>query len=346
MWTRSTLSGLSVAALLSGFLLGGAGSTAPAARAGTVVSGRTCAEIQRAIDALPSSGGEVRLRPTTYTCSASIVIDRDDVTLRGSGSATVLRLADHANRPVLIVGQTIAMPTTARARIHVVDLTIDGNRAQQDFECSGGPCSATDFLRNNGISLRRVEDVLVEHVTVRNARSGGLVPELGSRRVTVRDFTTYGNAFDGIAAYQTEDSLFTGLYLHDNDGAGLSLDIDFNGNVFDGAVLARNNDVGVFMRDSADNLFQGLQIRDSGSFGMFLAQVEADATKPAAGNTFVGLVISRSGRNPAKGGAPIRVNDSSCVNNLVDGAQFVDNREPGISQPFPGLVQEVGTIVR
>jgi hypothetical protein len=346
MLTRSTLFGLALATLLSGFLLGGGGSTAPAAHAGTVVSGRSCAEIQKAIDALPSSGGEIRLRPTTYTCSASIVIDRDDITLRGSGGATVLRLADHANRPVLILGQTAALPAITRTRIHVADLTIDGNRAQQDFECSLGPCTGTDFLRNNDISLRRVEDVLIEHVTARNARSGGLVPELGSRRVTVRDFTAFGNAFDGIAAYQTEDSLFTGLYLHDNDGAGLSLDIDFNNNVFDDAVLARNNDVGIFMRDSADNLFKGLQIRDSGSFGMFLAQVEADATKPAAGNTFVGLVVSRSGRNPAKGGAGMRVNDASCVDNLVDGAQFVGNRDGGISEPFPGLVQEVGTIVR
>jgi Right handed beta helix region len=346
MWTRSTLCDLSVAALLSGFLLGGAGSTAPVARAATVATGRTCAEIQRAINALPRSGGEVRLRPTTYKCSASIVIDRDDVTLRGSGGATILRLADHANKPVLILGQTVAAPAVTRARIHVADLSIDGNRAQQDFECSGGPCSATDFLRNNGISLRRVEDVLIDHVTVRDARSGGLVTELGSRRVTVRDFTTFGNAFDGLAAYETEDSRFTGLYLHDNDGAGISLDIGFDDNIFDGGVLAGNKDVGIFMRDSVDNLFQGLQIRDSGSFGMFLAQVESDATKPAAGNTFVGLVISRSGRNESKGGAPIRVNDASCVDNLVAGAQFVANRDPGISQPFPGLVHEFGTIVR
>ena len=346
MLTRSTSFVLLAAALTSALLLGGGGSAVSAAHGSTVVSGRTCAEIQKAIDRLPSSGGEVRLRPTTYTCSTSVVIDRDDVTLRGSGSSTVLRLADHANRPVLIVGQTVAVPTTIRARVQIVDLSIDGNRAQQDFECSAGPCTATDFLRNNGISLRRVEDVLIEHVTVRDARSGGLVPELGSRRVTVRDFTTFGNAFDGIAAYQTEDSRFTGLYLHDNDGAGMSLDIDFNNNIVEGGVLAGNKDVGIFMRDSADNLFQGLQIRDSGSFGMFLAQVDTDTTKPAAGNTFVGFVISRSGQNPAKGGAPMRVNDASCVDNLVVGAQFVDNREPGISQPFPGLVHEVGTIVR
>jgi hypothetical protein len=79
---------------------------------------------------------------------------------------------------------------------------------------------------------------------------------------------------------------------------------------------------------------------------MFLAQVDTDATKPAAGNTFVGLVVSGSGRNPAKGGTGMHVNDASCVNNLLVGVQFVGNRDDAISQPVPGLVQEVGTIVR
>ena len=40
------------------------------------------------------------------------------------------------------------------------------------------------------------------------------------------------------------------------------------------------------------------------------------------------------------------MNDASCVDDLVDGAQFVGNRDGAISQPVPGLVQEVGTIER
>jgi hypothetical protein len=188
--------------------------------AGTSVKGATCEAIQNAIDALPSAGGEVLLKPKKYVCRGSIVIDRDNVTLRGSGRGTVLWLADHTNRPVLVLGQTISAPNVARSGIEVADLSIDGNRAQQDFECSRGPCSGEDFLRNNGISLRRVEDVMIEHVTVENARSGGLVAELGSRRLTVRDFTSFANEFDGLAAYETQDSRFIGLYLHDNEAAG------------------------------------------------------------------------------------------------------------------------------
>jgi hypothetical protein len=78
-----------------------------------------------------------------------------------------------------------------------------------------------------------------------------------------------------------------------------------------------------------------------------VAQVDADAaTKPATGNTFIRMVVAGSGKNPAKRGAGMRVNDASCLNNLVVGSQFVGNREGGISEPFPGLVQVFGTIVR
>ncbi len=315
--------------------------------AGTIVDGGNCADIQHAIDALPGGGGAVIVRGGTYACSAPIVIDRNNVSLRGSGGGTVLRLANHANRPVLILGQTTATPSVTRRNIDVADLAIDGNRAQQDFECSNGPCSGSDYLRNNGISVRRVEDAAVEHVSVRNAKSGGLVAELGSRRLTVRDFTTSGSEFDGLAAYQTQDSLFTGLNLHDNDGAGLSFDIDFNNNVISDSVLAANGDVGIFMRDSSDNLFTDVAIRDSGSYGAFLAQVDGDTTKPASGNTFSSMMISRSSQGPGTGdGYGMRVNDASCTDNLVVGSQFVDNPDGDISEPSPGLVERSAVITR
>jgi hypothetical protein len=245
-----------------------------------------------------------------------------------------------------VLGQTIQVPAATRRRIRVSDLTIDGNRAQQDHECSNGPCAGSDFLRNNGLSLRRVEDVVVERVSVTGARSGGLVPELTSRRVTVRDFTVTDSFFDGIAGYETEDSLFTGLHLHDNDGAGLSFDIEFNRNVVSDTVIEGNGDVGVFMRDSSDNLFSDVLIRDSGSHGLFLAQVDADTTKPASGNTFAGMVVAGSGQDPARGGHGMRVNDASCVDNLLAATQFVGNRDGGLSEATPGLVQTTPTITR
>jgi hypothetical protein len=108
---------------------------------------------------------------------------------------------------------------------------------------------------------------------------------------------------------------------------------------FHDVVMTNNGRQGIFMRDSRDNLFSDIQIRDSGAQGLFLAQVDGDATKPAAGNTFHGLVVADSAQ------AGMQVNDASCVNNVVIGAQFIGN-QVCISEAIPGLVQQVGAICR
>jgi len=302
---------------------------------------RSCEVIQQALD----RGGAITLAADVYTCQAPLVISRDNTWLRGQGPATLFRLADNANAPVIVIGQAIAVPTETRRNIRVSDLTIDGNRLNQTSETS----PVEPALRNNGISVRRAEDVLIERVTVRSARSGGLVTELRCRRVTVRDFTSFDNHFDGLAGYETENSVFTELHLFDNLAAGLSFDIRFDNNIVGSAVITGSGTVGIFMRDSHDNLFNNLQIRGSGEHGVFLSQVDNDASKPAAGNTFVGLVVSGSGRKPnlpLGSGAGFRINNASCVNNIVCSAQFVNNRDGGISQAVPNLVRVCENVSR
>lgn len=319
----------------------------PGDSAYSVVDGGNCADIQDAIDALPAAGGAVLVKAGVYACDESIVIDRDSVTLRGTGPATMLKLGNEVNRPVLVLGQTIANPTTTRSDIRVADLSIDGNRAQQSFQCSTSDCVGGDYLRNNGVSLRRVSDAVVEDVSVENARSGGLVAEMGSRRVTVRNFTASNGEFDGLAGYNTEDSLFTGLYLHDNEKAGLSLDTDFDHNTISDSTLTGNGSVGVFMRHASDNLFTDIRIRDSFEFGVFLAE-NNETFGPALGNTFTGMVVSGSGAvgAPANVGFGMRVADASCTDNVVVASQFVGNRDGGISEATSGLVTEEAVIVR
>jgi parallel beta-helix repeat protein len=299
-----------------------------------------CKSIQKALDALPAEGGEVLVQAGTYSCTEPVVIDRDNVEVRGEGPATLLRLADGANAPLLILGQTMAVPDTTRTNITVSDLALDGNRQNQTFECFKGDCTPSNPLRNNGVTLRRVSDARVDRVTVRGARSGGLVSELACRRLTIRDFTSYDSEFDGLAGYETEDSVYSGLYLHNNLAAGFSFDIAFNNNIISDTVISGNGKVGIFMRDSRDNIFRGLQIRNNGEHGIFLAQVDTDATKPAAGNTFIGVTVSGSS------GAGLRVNDLSCVNNAVIGSQFVANSAGCISEASPGLAIAVGTVCR
>jgi len=290
-----------------------------------VPAGSTGVEIQRALDSLPQSGGEVALAAGIFEVAQPIVLQRDNQTLRGAGAATVLRLAAGANCPVIILGEPVNHPRHMVSHLRVAGLAIDGNRLHQQQERWQGS-GAGSQIRNNGITVQTVGDSTVEQVTCSRCRSGGLVTTHVVRRLTVQDFTAFDNQFDGLACYQTEDCRFTRLYLHDNPGAGISLDLAFNHNVISNAVLTAN-DLGIFMRASRNNQFLNVTIRDSHQYGVFLAQTETPTARgwgPAprtecTDNVFNNLIATHCG------GAAFHVNNASCTNNIISCARFADN---------------------
>jgi nitrous oxidase accessory protein NosD len=301
-------------------------------------TGATGAEIQQALDSLPASGGEVVLPPGDFLLRAPVVLQRDGQTLRGSGGNTVLRLADHVNCPVIILGEPVNRPQHVVKNLCVRDLFIEGNRRHQTRELWKAAGEGSE-IRNNGITLQAVEDSRVENVTSARCRSGGLVTTLGVRRLTVRNFESFDNEFDGLACYQTEDSLFIGLNLHHNPGAGISLDLAFNHNVISNATLTAN-DLGIFMRSSHDNEFHGVAIHASRDHGVFMANAEhlvAGIARPApatecAYNAFTNLTATNCG------GAAFRVNNTSCTNNILIGSSFTGNRKGDLSLAGPDLL--------
>jgi hypothetical protein len=301
-------------------------------------AGVTGAEIQRALDGLPDSGGEVVLPPGNIEVSQPIVLQRDHQTLRGSGDATILRLADGANCPMIILGEPVNDPSQTIRHLKVAGFFVDGNRAHQQRELWQLAGEGSE-IRNNGITVQNVCDSTVENVTCARCRSGGLVTTRDVRRLTVRNLTAFDNEFDGLACYQTEGCLFTGLYLHDNPGAGISLDLDFSDNVISNAVL-NANDLGVFMRASRGNQFCNVTIRDSRHYGVFMAHAETQTSRgwepiprtECAQNLFTNLAASDCG------GAAFRVNNATCTNNVVIRPRFDGNARGGLSQARPDLV--------
>jgi len=295
-------------------------------------------QIQAALDALPASGGEVVLPPGRYAIRQPIILHRDAQALRGSGLTTILWLADNANCPVIIMGEPVNHPQKIVKNLRVSDLFIDGNRIHQQRELwkLHGEGSA---IRNNGITVQCVVDSTVEHVTCARNRSGGLVTTLGVQRLTVRDLSAFDNEFDGLACYLTTESVFTDLYLHNNPGAGISLDLAFDHNVISNAVL-NANDLGIFMRASRENQFYNVAIHNSRHHGVFMAHSE---TQTAAGwgpapqtecayNSFTNLIAMDCG------GAAFRVNNTTCTHNIIIRARFEGNVKGGISQAQPDLV--------
>jgi hypothetical protein len=293
--------------------------------------------IQAALDAAPA-GGEVVLEAGTYLVRTPIILRKDGQALRGAGRGTILALADEANCPVIIMGSLKNFLTAPTKNLRVSDLSIDGNRTKQAHEVwkflPEGP-----GVYNNGIDVWGALDSTIERVVCAHCRSGGFVPAAGTRRLTVRDIEAFDNQFDGIACFQVEDCHFSGLNMHDNLAAGVSLDGGFNNNEFRDLDLA-NNDIGVFMRQSRSNVFEDVKIRQSHHHGVFMAQTGEQTASgwklrpgsECAGNVFAGLLISRSG------GKAFVIHDAGCVNNTVFGGRFVENAEGDLSEEAADLV--------
>jgi hypothetical protein len=304
----------------------------------TLSEGVTGNQIQKALDSLPDSGGEVVLPIGKILIRQPIMLHRDFETLRGAGVGTVLWLADNADCPVIIMGEPINQPKLTLAHLRVSDLAIDGNRHQQDRELWRLSGEGTD-IRNNGITAQGIVDSTIEHVSVACCRSGGLVTTHNVRRLTVDDFTSSDNQFDGLACYETEDSLFADLNLHDNPGAGISLDLAFNHNVISNAVLVAD-DLGIFMRFSHNNEFDNLSIRDCHHYGVFMADQAVPSPQGWTGapetectrNAFTNLIAVDCGE------AGFRVNDTTCTNNVIVQPTFKGNRLGGLSEPRPDLI--------
>jgi polygalacturonase len=292
--------------------------------------------IQSALDALPA-GGEVLLSAGQYLIRQPVILRKDHQRLRGCGASTVLFLADGANCPVVVLGSPFdsAKPTKD---VRLTGLLIDGNRKSQQKEVwrllSGGA-----GVYNNGVDVWNVDGATVEQVVCCHCRSGGMVTSARTRRLTVRDYTAFDNQFDGLACYLTEDSDFSHLDLHDNLSAGISLDLNFNHNVIHDSVLT-GNDLGIFMRQSRNNVFDGLTIQKSRHHGVFMAQTFVGTPagwqpcpgSECAGNTFDNLLVAHCG------GKGFLVNDVNCTNNVICGGQFADDAQGGLAQAAPNLV--------
>ena len=301
-----------------------------------LVSNATGARIQEALDGLPPAARWFWRRE--FMKFQPLLLRHNDMTLRGSGPATVLHLADNADCPVVILGPPLNQIRQPAAHLRLADLLVDGNRKNQQAELWRSAGDGSE-INNNGVEIWNVTDAAVEHVVCCRCRSGGLVTA-GVRRLAVNDLDTYDNQFDGLACYQTQESHFVGLHLHDNLAAGISLDLDFNHNLIRNAIMT-DNDLGIFMRDSRNNSFQALSISNSRHDGVFMAQTAAPTgqgwqlspSTECIGNSFEDLTVNDCG------GKAFRVNDASCTNNAISGADFLRNLLGGLGEPSGDLVR-------
>lgn len=291
------------------------------------VNDPTCKAINQAIQMFDAKGGEVILPSGTIDCDEPIKINRSHITLIGQGRGdipslpfTKIVMRNGQPAPVLVIGVLeVAKETTQRhgdqyypvtkvEDIMVKNLAVDGNRDRSiplldkecyDLENNQSKSCADDggkYIRNNGITVRRAEDIRIENVSADRCYSGGMVLEKKSARIHVDNFIARDNAFDGFAGYETHSSTFKNIYLLHNAMSGISIDFEFEpshdpslqtqftGNTFDVVYMIGNGDNGIFSHSLGGNVFKNLYLADNGNFGVYIDGIRQTIQKPDGTN--------------------------------------------------------------
>ncbi len=270
---------------------GAAQAQAPAQPAKSFES---CADLRAHIDAMQPYQQLVLARQT-LTCTEPPNPSADGLRIDFGGSR--LKVADNALRPGIVIGDLETPPKQRHKDITVLNLEIDGNGMNQAFECWGGPCNASNphplrQERSNGVSVNGCDDCTVTNVKVTGARSGGMVV-VSSERLMVDGFEAEQSCFDGLAGYQTRNSVFRNVLVHDNDFAGFSFDDDFSDNRFEDFRAQGNHDQGMFIRDASGNRFVRGLFEHNAKNGVYFDQDNRNIATTCATDTSLSDVTVR-----------------------------------------------------
>lgn len=210
-------------------------------------------EINAAIQALPSTGGEIVILDGTYNITATIAMNKDNTKLSGNGAATILKRMWNSST----VEGVITINAT-NGGCCVENLQIDGNKATYS--------SSND----NGIYLTESSSNTITGNTCNNSRYGIYVNT--SNNNTIAGNTCSNNSRYGIYLYRTSNNVVTRNTCNNNRGGiymSGSSSIGNNNNSITGNTCSNNNDYGIYL-NSDNNTITGNTYNNNGD-GIYLA---------------------------------------------------------------------------
>lgn len=236
--------------------------------------------LQDAIDALPASGGLIKLPAGTFEISAPLRITQEDVLLEGCGTATHIKNTNTSGQPALLIGSAklAENPKAKLWRIQITNLRITGN------EQSGHGILATGvneiFLHGvtvsyhggDGIQLDQCyEDPRVCDCLITYNKANGL------NLLGCHDIVVVGNQFeenqDAVRCSDGFNLCMTGNNLDDHLGNGVVIENTY-GSVVSGNMIEECNGIGIILdRDCygitlssnviAHEVMGGIDLRDA-----------------------------------------------------------------------------------
>ena len=164
--------------------------------------------LQAAIDALPASGGVVRIPPGTYELSEPLRITGEDVLIQGAGSATHLKNTNTQGAAALellppgLTDRTNPGERTNRWRIQIADLRITGN------EQSG-----------HGIDALWVNEIFLHGVTISDHGGDGIRLDHCYEDPRINDCLVTYNKGVGINLLGCHDIVVSACHFEENGDA-------------------------------------------------------------------------------------------------------------------------------
>lgn len=214
-------------------------------------------EINAAITALPAAGGEIVILDGTYNITAKIDVNKNNVSIRGNGNATILkRMFNSASAEGLIT-------LTGRSGCNIANLQIDGNKtsytSNNNYGIYLGSSSNNNTFTGNtynnnsyGIRLDSSSNNIVIGNTCNNNNSYGIYLSNSSNINTITDNTCNNNNSYGIYLGSSSDNTITGNTCNNNSSYSIYLSSSCNNNTITGNT-SNNNNTGIYLNSSCDN---------------------------------------------------------------------------------------------
>jgi parallel beta-helix repeat protein len=246
--------------------------------------------LQAAFDAVPMTGGLVRLPPGDFRLSEPLVLERPETRIEGAGAATRLVNCNGEGKPALIVRppDLAANPKAFVWRVQLADFRICGDPDAIDAK-------STQPTSGDGLLAQRVNEIYIEGLSVDHNGGHGinLVDCLEDARVCdsimtynrqaglnilgahdivlsanqfeenhdavlcikVCNLTMNGNNLDdhlrhGVVIETTYGSVLSGNMIEECQGTAVVLDRDCHGITISANVIAHNFGGGVDLRDA------------------------------------------------------------------------------------------------
>jgi len=284
--------------------------------------------LQAAIDALPATGGAVRLPAGRFEISEPLVVETEDALLTGEGTSTQIVNTNTAGRPAIIIrSKTYASePRSYVWRVQLSNLRVIGNeksghgieaarvneifingvtvsyhggdgiRLSSCYEDARIANSLISYNRGTGVAIAACHDIIVAANQLEENQDALTCSDSFNLCMT-------GNNVDdhlrqGVVIEKTYGSVLSGNMIENSRGTAIVLDRDCHGITLSANVIATNFGGGIDLRDAHGCTVSGNSFPRIPQRALVIGPESGRIT--VSGNTFSDNYVGRGGKEPAR----------------------------------------------